>query len=243
MQSRGCINPDNSHIANFSNQYVMKSCSNRAQSGGRRHRRSARKGRKSVKRGGGRLYSLVEDVERAIIGPKAGHGAVLSGDDVGVNACTNATSQQFYNEKLVGVAPLKGSDLKGGAKKRRGSKRGGGLSVYGGADYLDSIGEDYGVSSCGKQPLSLTLLSGGKKKRRARTGRKTKRGGRRARGSKRSGRKTRSRGSRKNKRGGSALKSGQDPSGYSLGGEYAPKQLLYGALASPAPYKPYNNCL
>jgi len=242
MESRKCINPDNSHIANFSNQYIMKSCSNRAQSGGRRHRRSARKGRKSVKRGGGRLYSLVEDVKRTIIGPKAGHGLVLSGDDVGTNACTNATSQQFYNEELSNINPLKGSDLKGGSKKRRGSKRGGGLSVYGGADYLDSIGEDYGVSPCGQQAVSFSLLSGGRKKRRARTGRKTKRGGKCGCGSKKGGRKTRRRGSRKNKRGGSALKAGQDPSGYSLGGEYTPKQLLYGALASPAPYQPYNNC-
>jgi hypothetical protein len=49
-----------------------------------------------------------------------------------------------------------------------------------------------------------------------------------------------SRSTRRNKKGGSAPV--ENPTGYSLGGEYSPKELGYGALASPSPYKKFSHC-
>ena len=258
----GCINEDNSHCAaSFSNDRVMKACANRGQqSGGRRRRNS--KSKRAGKRGGGRLYSLLANVDQKILGRAAGSGAYVAvpGDDVGLNACTNGTSRQYYNEELYGLSPLKAASLSGGGcgkkhrggrkSRRRGGKRGGGVFNLGGTQsgcgcgY--SLGDDYAGSSCGPQGFGgFGLLAGGRKKKRSRVS-KNKRGGCGCglKGGKRRTRRARRTRRRHGKRGGSATPTAfKDPNGYSLGGPgYTPKELLYGALSTPAPYKPYNNC-
>lgn len=117
-----------------------------------------------------------------------------------------------------------------------------------------SSGQYFNKEMSGLQPLKPASLSGGKKKSK-KSGRKPKsshskkmksRRLRRAKGggcpcAAGGGRKRSKKNSRRHsKKGGSAKDMG--PHGYSLAGEYAPKELGYGALASPAPYKLYNKC-
>ena len=259
----GCINEDNSHwCGSLSNNKVMTVCGTqgRAQGGGRRRRNG--KSKRAGKRGGGRLYSLLANVDQKILGRAAGSGAYVAvpGDDVGLNACTNGTSRQYYNEELYGLKPLKAASLSGGSRKtkrrggrkskrrgskRRGSKRGGSILNFGGTQsgcgcgY--SLGDDYTGKSCDHQ-LGFSALAGGRKKKRSRVSKK--KGGSCGCGLKGGKRRTRRTRRRHGKRGGSTTPTAfKDPNGYSLGGPgYTPKELLYGALSTPAPYKPYNNC-